>query len=117
MYIYIGIYISVIIGKLFLDYENDHRLETYRYSCKGTTNRYTSSVEIREFLLQYTVSCDSDMRYDGSPRGILLPITILAILKIAVDLGLVFSGAFYFYKLCNFEALELPEDRKKSRKK
>jgi uncharacterized protein YacL len=52
MYIYIGIYISLIIGKLFLDYDNDHRLEKYRYSCKGTTKRYTSTMAIQEFLLQ-----------------------------------------------------------------
>ncbi len=52
MYYYIGIYISVIIGKLFLDYDNDHRLEAYRSSCKGTRNGDTSKMAIQEFLEQ-----------------------------------------------------------------
>ena len=48
MYFYIAIYISVIVGKLFLDIENDIRLETYRSSCKGTG----AANAIQEFLVQ-----------------------------------------------------------------
>lgn len=48
MYSYIGIYISLIIGKLFLDYDNDIRLETYRASCKGTR----TGDAIQEFRVQ-----------------------------------------------------------------
>jgi hypothetical protein len=57
------------------------------------------------------------MRYDGSPRGILLFILILAVIKLAVDLGLVFAGVIYFYKLCNHATPEFPEDRKRSKKR
>ena len=57
------------------------------------------------------------MRYDASPRGIVLIILILAVIKIAVDLGLVFAGIIYFYKLCNYATQELPEERKRSKKR
>ena len=57
------------------------------------------------------------MRYDGSPRGILLFILILAVIKLAVDLGLVFAGVIYFYKLCNHATPEFPEERKRSKKR
>lgn len=57
------------------------------------------------------------MRYDASPRVIVLIILILAVIKIAVDLGLVFAGIIYFYKLCNYATPELPEERKRSKKR
>jgi hypothetical protein len=57
------------------------------------------------------------MRYDESPRGILLLILILAVIKFAIDLGLVFAGVIYFYKLCNLATPELPEERKRSKKR
>ena len=51
MYIYISIYISVIIAKLFLEYDNDHRLETYRASCKGTKKMHGSKITIEKYLV------------------------------------------------------------------
>ena len=57
------------------------------------------------------------MRYDGSPRGILLFILILAVIKLAVDLGLVFAGVIYFYKLCNNVTPEFTKERKRFKKR
>lgn len=101
MYYYIGFYIAMLIGKLFLDYKNDIRLEIYRLPCKGVG--LTSSTAVFEKLLRDEINlCDSDYEYAGTPRNVLIPIAIIAVTKILIDLGIVFAGIVVFYKLCNY---------------
>jgi hypothetical protein len=102
MYYYISLYFALVIGKLFLDYNNDMRLEIYRLDCKGVGPRPKPNLFFEPYLRDEINLCDSDTVYKGTPRSILVPISIIAVIKIILDIGIVLAGAVIFYKLCNY---------------